>query len=261
MWPFHLKLGPFAISPVEIFTVLGVALVALIIRKRTAAMGIPPGGLFDLALASLLGGAVGARLFYAVPLWIRGLQGAGAIFSGWSEGSGFFGGLVGGSMAGALACRLKRIPVLPLFDVVAVPLPLGFAAGKVGCFLAGCCYGRPVSGFPGVTFAPGSMAYREGRVLPLQLLELTLGVLLFLGLAWLSRRTRRAGEAYLGLVAGYSAWRFGVEFLRADPGRHAFGASGLSDSQISAVVLLAAAAGAWFLLRRRAAAEPPPAPK
>lgn len=271
MWPFHLRLGPFAISPVELTVVLGIAFVGFLIRRRTAELGVSRGGLLDLALGALLGGAVGARLIYAVPLWIRGAERGGAIFSAWSDGSAFFGGLLGGTLGVVLAARLKKLPVLRVMDVVAAALPAGFAFGKVGCFLAGCCYGPPCSGFACVAFRPGSLAYesqaRAGLlpahapaahpVFPTQLLEFALAAALFGALQLLSRRSRRPGETYLALLAGYSAWRFAVEFVRDDPGRHAFGASALSDSQIVALAVLAACAAAWALLRRRAPSASP----
>jgi phosphatidylglycerol:prolipoprotein diacylglycerol transferase len=256
MFPFRLGLGPFAITPVELFAFLGIALTAWLARRRMAALGVSGPALFDLALAALVGGAVGARLFYFVPLWLRGLESGATLFARWSEGSGFFGGLIGGSAAVLLLARLKKFPVLRVADAAAAPLPLGFALGKVGCFLAGCCYGRPCDGFPGVRFAPGSLAGSAARVHPAPLYEMALGVALGGGLAWLSKRSRRPGEVYLAFVAGYSAWRFAIEFLRADPGRHGFGA-GLSDSQVTAIVLLAASAAGWVILRRKAA--PPPA--
>jgi len=250
MAPFRVGLGPFAISPMELFAFLGLALTAWLSRRKMAEIGVSGTALFDLSLAALVGGAVGARLFYFLPLWLRGLESGGTLFTRWSEGSGFFGGLIGGSLAVALLARVKKLPVLPVLDAGAAPLPLGFAVGKVGCFLAGCCFGPPCAGFPGVRFAPRSLAGDAKAVHPTQLYELALGLALFVGLRVLSNRSRRPGEVTLGFVAGYSLWRFGIEFLRADPGRHGFGA-GLSDSQITALVLLALSAAGWVLLRRR----------
>jgi phosphatidylglycerol---prolipoprotein diacylglyceryl transferase len=275
--PFHLRLGPFALSPVELTAVLGVALVAILSRRMMSPQPTA-GGMIDLMLAALLGGAIGARLFYFVPLWIRGLEPGSKLFTDWSQGSGYLGGLVGGTIAVYTVARLKKLDPLNVVDTVGLHIPLGFALGKFGCFLAGCCYGPRCDGFPGVAFARGSLAYEEQRigaipmtipparalpVHPTQLYELGLGILLFLGLRVVHRRSRRPGETYLAYVAGYSVWRFIIEFFRSDPGRHTFGASALSDSQITSIVLGVAAAAAWAALRRRkpVAAPEPSAPK
>ncbi len=276
MAPFHVSLGALAITPVEIFAFLGVALTAALSRRRMAGLGVSWPGLFDLALAALVGGAIGARLFYFVPLWARGLESGAHLFTRWSQGSGFYGGLVGGALGVALLARLRGLPTLAVLDAAAAPLPVGFAVGKIGCFFAGCCYGARAGGFPGVAFAHGSLAWQTQRaageipadassalpVWPIQLVELALGLALFAVLSGVRRRSGRAGETCLALVAGYSIWRFAIEFVRADPGRHGFGAGALSDSQVAALLLLAASGAAWGFLRRRpAAAGPPETPK
>ena len=263
--PFHVRLGPFAISPVELFAVAGIALAGFLGRRK---MSPRPswGAMVDLMLAAIVGGAVGARLYYFLPRWLRGLEEGAKLFTEWSQGSGYVGGLVGGTLAVAAVARMKGLAPLGVVDAVGLHIPLGFAVGKVGCFLAGCCFGPRCEGFPGVAFGPGSLAYETHRaavrVHPTQLYELVLGVLLYLGLAVLHRRSKRPGETYVAYVAGYSAWRFVIEFFRADPGRHEFGASALSDSQISSIVLGLAAGAAWAWLRtRKVEGEAPSAPK
>lgn len=268
MFPFHVRLGPFAISPVELTAFLGMGLVAVLSRRRLAALGVSTGDLLDMLLAAVIGGAVGARLYYFVPLWLRGLEPGGRLIGNWSDGSGFYGGLVLGAVAVLVVARLKKKPALSVADVTLARLPIGFALGKLGCFLAGCCYGRPWAS--GTAFAPESLAYRthvkEGRippgaeaslpVHPTQLYELAMALALSGLLLLLERRSRRPGETALGFFLGYSVWRFFVEFLRDDPGRDGFGA-GLTDSQVAATVVGGAAIVLWVLLRRRVSAAPP----
>jgi phosphatidylglycerol:prolipoprotein diacylglycerol transferase len=235
VFPFHVRFGPFAISPVELFAVAGIVLAGLLARRKMSPQPTP-GGLLDLILAAIVGGAIGARLFHFIPRYIRGLETLGRLFSDWSQGSGFVGGLLGGTAAVLLVARMKKLALLNVADVVGMNIPLGFASGKFGCFLAGCCYGPRRDGFPGMTFAPGSLAYetqlqaheiapgaaRSLPVHPTQLYELVLGVVLFLVLREIHRRSRRPGETYLSYVLGYSVWRFVIEFFRSDPGRRNF---------------------------------------
>src|SRR5436190_12366596 len=118
MLPFHWSLGPLAITPNELFTVIGAVMGALIIRARLVALGSTQGGLIDFILAALGGGAVGARLYYFLPLWLRGQVTFSTLFTSWSDGSGFYGAYVGGMIALGLTARFKKMAVLPTLDAI-----------------------------------------------------------------------------------------------------------------------------------------------
>src|SRR5262245_59215201 len=118
MLPFRWSLGPLAITPNEVFALLGALLGGLIIRKRLIALGTNNGGVFDFILACIGGGAVGARLYYFLPLWFRGKMALSSLFSTWSEGSGFYGAYLGAIVAVAVTTRLKKMPALPSLDAV-----------------------------------------------------------------------------------------------------------------------------------------------
>ena len=88
MLPFHWRLGPFALTPHELFALLGTVLGGVILRRRLIAMGATKPAFIDFILAALAGGAVGARLYYFIPLWVRGKVAFSTLFSSWSDGSG-----------------------------------------------------------------------------------------------------------------------------------------------------------------------------
>lgn len=206
MLPFYWKFGPLAVTPNEVFTVLGVVVGALIIGRRLMALGTNLGGVLDFMLAALAGGAVGARLYYFLPLWFRGQVSFGTLFSSWADGSGFYGAFVGGTLALALTARFKKMPVLKTLDEIHSVIPLGFAVGKIGCFLAGCCYGFQSSA--GVRFAPKSLCYTTqlgaGQiprgapaslpVHPVPLYDMVFGFVFFGVLLLLRKRSKRPGE-------------------------------------------------------------------
>ena len=272
MLPFHWRLGPLAITPNELFAVLGSVLGAWVIRRRLIRLGATNVGVLDFLLAGIAGGAVGARLYFFLPMWIRGQISPGTLFSTWSDGSGFYGAYLGGFLAITATARLKKMPVLPVLDAAFTVAPLGFAVGKIGCFLAGCCYGFPVPW--GVKFARGSLCYVTQRaahqippgapaslpVHPVQVYDMVFGFSLFAALFLLSRRRRPPGEGFAACTAGYSAYRFIIEFFRNDPGRDTFGGGPLSDSQYTALILLAASSAFWiYLCRKKLPAETGPA--
>jgi phosphatidylglycerol:prolipoprotein diacylglycerol transferase len=275
MLPFHWKLGFLAVTPNELFAVLGAAIGGLLARRRLMAMGATNGGVLDFVLAALGGGAVGARLYYFLPLWFRGQMSLSQLFSTWSDGSGFYGAFIAGSLALGVTAYFKKIPILRMWDATMGTVPLGFGIGKIGCFLAGCCYGMRSPA--GVRFAPGSLCYVTQRgkglipgdaaaslpVHPVQLYEMLFGFALFAALEVLQRRpSKRPGEVFAATALGYSAYRFVIEFFRDDPDRHTFGSSALTDSQYTAIVVFLVAAACWGALRMRKPAEKaPPAPK
>jgi len=267
MLPFHWKLGWLAVTPNEVFAVLGAAVCGFIVRRRLMALGATNAGMLDFVLAALGGGAVGARLFYFVPLWIRGKMALGQLFSTWSDGSGFYGAFLGGALALAVTARFKKMPVLKTLDATMGMVPLGFGIGKIGCFLAGCCYGHPAAW--GLRFAPGSLCYitqindrqiRRGApaslpVVPIQIFDMLFGFALYGALVLLGRRSKRPGEVYAASAVSYSAYRFVVEFFRNDPDRHTFGSSALTDSQYTSIGVFVVAAACWALLRTQTPAE------
>lgn len=272
MLPFHFSLGPLAITPNELFAVLGVVLAGLIIRHRLIALGTDDGGFLDFVLAAIAGGAVGSRLYYFIPMWIRGQIRAGTLVTTWSDGSGYYGGFLLGAVAVAWVAKVKKMKPLLVLDAVAAVVPFGFAIGKIGCFLAGCCYGRRTPS--GLSFARGSLCYHTqqaagliGRnasaslpVHPVQLYDMGFGFALFGFLLLLAKRSRRPGEVLCAYVLLYSAYRFVIEFFRDDPDRHTFGGNALTDSQFTALALLGIAGAAWIWIRlKKLPTEPAPA--
>src|SRR5579862_4015343 len=116
MLPFHWKLGWLAVTPNEVFAVLGAAICGFLVRRRLMALGATNAGVLDFVLAALGGGAVGARLYYFVPLWIRGKMAFSQLFSSWSDGSGFYGAFIAGALALGLTAHFKKLPVLETWD-------------------------------------------------------------------------------------------------------------------------------------------------
>jgi phosphatidylglycerol:prolipoprotein diacylglycerol transferase len=175
----------------------------------------------DLLLPIVAGtGLAGAYLFG----WLTQM----AVGAAAPVGMVLFGSLLVATAAGIVYALLRKIPLGRLGDVVAAPIALGIACGRMGCFLAGCCYGKQAAW--GVKFPRHSFAWEhhvhEGMidasaacslaVHPVQLYEAGLMIVLAAVLLVTFRRRRVAGESFLWLALGYGAVRFGLEFLRAD---------------------------------------------
>lgn len=215
----------------------------------------------DLALTLAIGGIVGSKLLHAVVEHERFLADPSAFLS-LREAGVFYGALLGGGLAVVLRAKQKGWSLAAAADALAPTWAIGHGVLRVGCFLAGCCYGVPSS--YGVRFPSNSAAYTSllahdpswldgGQTVPLfpiQLVEAAFELLLG-GALWtlLSRRVPRGAPA-LVYVAAYAAFRFASEHVRGDPERGA-GALGLvSTTQlISALLFVAAIVGLARLLR------------
>ncbi len=176
----------------------------------------------------------------------------------WQGGLVFYGGLLGAAAAVALFVRRRRWPFGTVADALAPGLALGHAVGRLGCFLAGCCYGRPWSA--GLRFPRGSVAFDELAATlpagatetpplhPTQLYE-AVGELVIFFILLRARRHRPFDGATAVLYALlYGLLRFGVELFRGDPGRGMLGPASIAQ----VVSVLAVAAAAWLLARRGA---------
>jgi phosphatidylglycerol:prolipoprotein diacylglycerol transferase len=216
-----------------------------------------------LLVLTLVFAFVGARAWH---LYQNRDEYSWRLFKNWQSGFVLYGGLITGIAAGALYIKMRGKSVSLVADLAAGPMMLALAFGRLGCFLNGCCYGKPGTGFPCVRFPAGSPAAADQQkfgeasnpVHPTQLYEAAAAVGFFFLLSWIWRKPRKLqGEVFLFMVMLYGSWRFIIEFARGDERPIWF--AGLSYSQVVSLVAGIVAAAAYFLLRKRVAAPAPPA--
>jgi phosphatidylglycerol:prolipoprotein diacylglycerol transferase len=222
--------------------------------------GHDPTVMGDLVFAAVVGGLLGAKIYYAILMhdWSSLASRAGFVF---------WGGLIGGILATALVMRWKHLSFARVSDVSSATLAAGYAVGRTGCWAVGDDYGRPWDGFLATKFPegappstvanmsqifgvkfPASMPPNEVvAVHPTQLYEVAAGFVMFLVL-WRYRDHKHAEGWLFGLycvLAGIE--RFIIEFFRAKDDR--IFAGGLTVAQIIAI-LFAIGGGVWMYMRR-----------
>jgi phosphatidylglycerol:prolipoprotein diacylglycerol transferase len=187
----------------------------------------------DIAMLAMLAGVVVGRAFFVAQHWEIFARYPGEIPAIWHGGLIWYGGFVGGVAAGLGYVLWHRVPVWRALDQIAPYIALAHGIGRIGCFLTGCCYGRPTSAWFGVTF-PG----REEAVIPVQLVEAAFLFAGFWGLRRLQRSPRlpKPGQLFCAYLIGYGMLRFGLEFLRGD---QAVSAGGLTLQQVISLGVLA----------------------
>ena len=170
----------------------------------------------DLFFWILLFGFLGARILYILLNWPLFLVTPRSFILS-RAGFVFYGGFIGGLFGGLLYVRRQNLSFAKVADWIAPLIVLGHAVARLGCFFRGCCYGIPSLAGPGVIFPPESSAYLYGypRV-PTQIISSFILVLIFIAL--LVRRDHKHfdGEVFLSYIFMYSAFRFFMDFLRAD---------------------------------------------
>lgn len=224
---------------------IGIAAALLLIWRRSEQRHMDAQTVNTLILLVLVTGFAGAKLFFLFAHWGEFCADPLGILG--SEGFVVYGGIVCSLLSAYLYCRKHSLPFLRWADcfIPAAALAQGF--GRIGCFLAGCCFGKPTESFLGVTFPLGSMAPAGIALWPVQLFSAAGDFLLSGVLLLLEKRNRSDGLITGIYLLLYSTGRFLIEFLRADP-RGAVGA--LSTSQFIAL-FTAAASAVIFLLRKR----------
>ena len=240
----------------------------MVLRQETARLGAGRDIASDMLLGALIGGIVGAKIYYVLLYWDRtALDPLGMIFS--RSGLVWYGGVIGGFIG--VLWVLYRRPVSPGLgvDAIAPSLPLAYGIGRIGCFLVGDDYGRPTESFVGIAFPNGLPPTTAGNlrgfgadvdpsipdsqvlaVHPTQLYETGLSLIIFFLLWRLRRHPHVQGWLFGMWLAMAAVERFVIEVFRAKDDRF-FG--GFTLAQVISVLLFAGGIALVLRLRRRAA--------
>jgi len=237
-------IGPWLISSYAIMLVIGFLAALFIGRARLTRAGIAEPHITRLALICLVGGMIGSRARYVWENWGMFHDDAGIAWATIIDldrgGMVWYGGLLCAAAAVAGYAWWQKLSLLTIADGCAVPVCLGLAFGRVGCFLNGCCSGRPTEVPWGVVFSHRDELHRH----PTQLYETGATLLLATGLWWCGRKPRPPGLVAALFCVGYGAWRFANEMLRDDYRRAGtitdLGGFTLTNSQVTSVWLIVA---------------------
>lgn len=247
MYPVLIQLGTFQLRSYGIIVALSFFLGLWLSAREAKRKGIDPGLVQDFALYALLGGIIGARIYFVLfsnPAYF--LQNPWQILAVWHGGIGIIGALIGGLATGLWYCRRKKLSFWKFADTLAPGVILAQAAGVLACLLNGDSYGKPADLAWAITYTdPRSMAPLNIPRHPVEIYELAAYLLVFL-LGWQTRKEyKTAGFTFLTYLAGYGAARFAVEFFRGNPAIFAWG---IPAAQVFGVALLLLAAAGFHVL-------------
>ncbi len=237
------SIGGFTIHAYGLMIAIGIYMAYIVSDYRAKKKGLDPDHVFGLAVYGVLIGLVSAKLLYYITT-IDQIIANPKLLLDISNGFVVYGGIIGGILGGYIYCRKYRLNFLKYVDLILPAVALAQGFGRIGCFMAGCCYGRETHGAFAIIFHNSAYAPNEIPLLPTQLMSSAFDFLHFALLLWLSGKLKQDGQVGAMYLIIYSLGRFVIEFYRGDLIRGTVGA--LTTSQF--ISLFVAAAGVILML-------------
>lgn len=262
MLPFIYYSPDFSI-PSFAFSLMLASLAATIVGYKMAPRrGLSQLACLDLAIVGTIAAVIGGRLFHVVvEEWAYYMEHPTHIYQIWRGGFVSYGAFIGLGVGWILYCKIRKLDTLRYLDyacLFAGPFIVFFV--RMGCLMAGCCYGKasPFETFPYllyITFTnrssdAGHFHFGE-RLWPTQIWEMGYAVLIFLICYWVEGRTKFKGQVTLTFLMSYALFRAIQEIFRGDEARGVYFNNTISTAQITGVLVFIACLIAWFILKKK----------
>lgn len=218
MHPILLQIGGFSLRSYGLMAAIGFLAAAWLLGKNRSYAKMSADQTSAALFIAMIAGIVGARIFYVVQFFDQYRNHLWRIIRIDQGGLVFYGGFLLAIAALWFYAHRQKLDIVRILDVCTPALALAHACGRVGCFLNGCCYGKPTELFWGVRYPAGSEAalrYPGAALHPVQLYEAGGQLLLTFLYFYLVRRAPR-GVAMSCYLIFYGTFRFLNELLRGD---------------------------------------------
>lgn len=244
------KLGPLTFYGYGLCLAVGMILAVGLACKRSTKYGLNQDYMFNTVLLGLILGLIAAKLTYYI-VEIKAVIENPRMLLDLTGGLVVYGGLIVGLLVPYFyLVKKKKTSYIAYIDIAVTSIPLGQAFGRLGCFCAGCCHGKPApeGAWYGVVFPAETVPHMAGvPLIPTQLISAAGDLLLFFFLLWFTNREKFRGQCIPLYMILYSIGRFLVEFLRGDR-RGNVGA--LSTSQFIAIFTFTAGIVLYFVFKK-----------
>lgn len=242
-----IQIGPLTLHMYGIMIAIGFMSAFLISEKRAKKYGLNPDILYGIFWCAVFGGALGSKLLYYT-VNIQEVIKDPSIILDFQNGWVVYGGIIGGVFASFLYCKFKKADFAAYADLVLPAVAFAQGCGRIGCFFAGCCYGRETDSLLGITYWQSDFAPNGVKLIPTQIYS-SIGdfALAFLLMAYAKKKPAK-GRVAAGYCILYSIGRFVIEIFRNDY-RGEYGP--FSTSQLISVFILAAGIGIYAAAGRK----------
>ena len=245
MHPFLITIGSFHLPTYGTLMVLGILGAIYTATRLGRTVGMNSALILDFCTWVVLVALVGAKVLMVLTEWSYYRANPGEIFSfsTFMAGGVFYGGFLAALFFTIWYVRVQKLAFWKLTDVLAPAVALGHSVGRLGCFSAGCEYGKPTTAPWGVVFTSTFAHEVAGvplgvRLHPTQLYESMANLAIFGLLIWYFPKKKRDGNVFLAYLGLYAVARFFLEFLRGDEDRGFVFHHLLSTSQFIAILAL-----------------------
>jgi len=243
-----IKIGPITVHGYGFMIALGIFIAFTLVSKQIKPKGYNEEHVLNVVLISIGTGLLGSKLFYILLNFKELLENPLSVIG--SEGFVVYGGIIIGTLCGYLYCRKNKLEFIKYANLIISVVPLCQAFGRLGCFMAGCCYGKETTLPIGVTFPVGSMAPVGLKLLPTQLISSFGNLCIFCVTYYIFTKSKHENYTVPVYLLLYSVGRFCIEFLRGDAARGFVGI--LSTSQFISIFIFAIAIIFWVNLEKSA---------
>jgi phosphatidylglycerol:prolipoprotein diacylglycerol transferase len=246
MHPILFKLGSLTVYTYGFFIAMGFLAGISLAKKEAQRLGESSEKITDLCFYILVSAIIASRLFYVFINAEMFVSNPVEIFKIWNGGLVFYGGFIGAGLTAVYYLKKQEMPLWKTLDILAPSLAIGHFLGRLGCFSAGCCYGKECHLPWAITFShPESLAPTGVPLHPTQLYSAANNLMIFGVLWFLRRRKKFDGQIFWLYVLIYGMTRSVIEIFRGDfRGEFIFGiisvsqAIGISFALTAAVMLV-----------------------
>ena len=259
------SIGKFTIHGYGLMIAIGILCCVAMASYRAKKNGLDQEAIVDIGIYGVIGGFLGAKILYVIVEFKTFIKDPKTVLG--SEGFVVYGGIIAGFLTAIVYCRIKKLYFLEYFDLAVASISMAQGFGRIGCFLAGCCYGRPTDSVFGVVFPEDSLAPAGIKLIPTQLIsavgDFAIAIILIILADVVFEKAKESSlkaKTGFGMVSGdigciymflYGIGRFLVEFLRNDV-RGTVG--NLSTSQFISLFIVAGSIILYVINHKKASA-------
>lgn len=231
------SIGPVTIYGYGLMIAIGILLAYFFAVYRAKKRNLSDDPIFSILICAVFFGFLGAKLLYIITVLDEIIKDPKLL---WDVADGFvvYGGIISGILAILIYCRIKKIDFFTYLDLILPSVALAQGFGRIGCFLAGCCYGVETKSAFSITFHHSAYAPNNVPLFPSQLVSSGLNFVHFIVLCLIAGKAKKKGTVTSCYLIFYSIGRFIIEFFRGDLLRGSVGR--LSTSQFISIFVLAA---------------------
>lgn len=250
MHPILFKIGPLTIFTYGFFIALAFITGISWASWEAKRLNEDPEKIMDVGFYIVIAAIIGSRLLFVLLNLKEYINNPLNIIKIWEGGLVFHGGLIASLLVGFFYLKKRQLSIWKFTDIVAPALALGQSIGRIGCLMAGCCYGKETTLPWGIVFTdPHTLAIQHTKLHPTQIYSSIAAFGIFCLLLLLRKRKSFEGQIFWSYIALYSISRSIIDIFRGD-GIHIFFNNTVSYSQILGIVFFFSALYMLWTLKR-----------